>query len=761
MEAAAATADELREYIEQGTARGQSLKYAEDAVQAEQAGNIKAAASLYLSASVLSRTSGNYQKAIECGQKAIDLSRDAGPADIQAKALLQTARAYLRVAQQKRAAALAEEAAAYAGRYRMRGIEASANQLLGSIYRKTDLRTALKHLREAFDYYDTLLSEASGPEVSGTRKGKRAKRVFQQEGHVINFIDIATSLANAYLAANEIEAARDVLGRAARFSDDSPIRTMKIQMSLGDLDARLGHRGLALDRHLKACAAAVQLDLPHVVMQACRRTGNDLEHLGRQEESIAYYERAVRAIEDQRSMIQSEEMRSGYFDQMLGSYNDMINALVRLDRSEEAFSYSERSRARTFLDLLASKADLSRGRASSLIEEELQLKQRMSALQLKLDETDDLGIKDELDELQRAYADFLVRLRKDDPEHAALLSAEPLSLGAVQQLLGPNRALIEFHVLGGRTIRWIIRRHKASVAVIPEGRKEINARLHRLRAAIEKVGPLEDLKKDLRELHALLFRDGGIREGEELIFVPHDMLHYLPFAALVSREGRYLIEDHAVSYLSSASLLQFTRAKSRRVDGQAVAFGNPDLGNPAYSLRYAEREAREIRLVFPQSAVFLQQNATETRAKELSNRYSVVHFAAHAELNEKEPRATALRLATDSSNDGDLSVAEVFGMSLSSSLVVLSACETELGPISRGDEIVGLTRAFIYAGTPSVITTLWSVNDKAAYFLMADFYRHIRSMRKLDALRTAQIGLIKAYPHPFYWAAFMLTGDTE
>lgn len=761
MAAAAVTTGERLEYIEQGKARGQAKKFAEDARQAEQEGRLKEAADFYLNASILSRSSGDYQKAIEYGRKSIGISRTARQEGTEAKALLQTARAYHRIGKQEQAIKLAEEAAVFAATRGFRGVEAAANSLLGLLYRKTDPHTAMPYLRKAFDYYDNLLAEASGPEVSATRAGRQARKIVRQEGHISNFIDIATSLGSAYTAAGEFASAREVLGRTERFTGDSPVLTMKVMLSLGDLDAKLGDKEKALSEHRKACDLAARLDIPHFVMRGCRATGNDLEHLGKREEAIAYYERAVSAIEDQRSLIQSEEMRSSYFEQMLGSYNDMINALVRLGREREAFSYSERARARAFLDLLASKSDLSRGRRTALLEEERELKRRLSAVQLKLEETDDLGVKEDLDALKREYAEFLGRLRKEDPEHASLLSVEPLSLESVQRLLGPKQALVEFHVLGARTIRWIIRKDSSSILVIPEGRQAINARLRSLRAIIEKIGPLEELKKNLQELHALLFDNAGLRPEEELIFVPHDMLHYLPFAALVSGEGRYLIEDHAVSYLSSASLLQFTRAKSRTVDDQAVAFGNPDLGNPAYSLRYAEREAREVRLAFPRSAVFLQQQATETRAKELSESYSVIHFAAHAELNEQEPRATALRLAADSANDGDLSVAEVFGMSLASSLVVLSACETELGPISRGDEIVGLTRAFIYAGAPSVITTLWSVNDKAAYFLMADFYRHIRSLRKLDALRTAQLDLIKTYPHPFYWAGFMLTGDTE
>jgi CHAT domain-containing protein len=118
-------------------------------------------------------------------------------------------------------------------------------------------------------------------------------------------------------------------------------------------------------------------------------------------------------------------------------------------------------------------------------------------------------------------------------------------------------------------------------------------------------------------------------------------------------------------------------------------------------------------------------------------------------------------LAPDETHDGSLTVQDVYGLDLArADLVVLSACETQLGAQSRGDELVGLTRAFVYAGAPTVIASLWSVNDQATAVLMAAFYRHLREGRsKAQALQAAQSETRALYPHPYYWAAFVLTGD--
>ena len=172
----------------------------------------------------------------------------------------------------------------------------------------------------------------------------------------------------------------------------------------------------------------------------------------------------------------------------------------------------------------------------------------------------------------------------------------------------------------------------------------------------------------------------------------------------------------------------------------------------------------------------------------------VKHFATHAELNENDPLSSAVLLVKDAKEDGRLEVREIFGMDLKANLVVLSGCETGLGKLSTGDELVGLTRAFIYAGTPSVMASLWKVDDASTAQLMSNFYRNLKTMTKVEALRQAQLALIRgsgqsellarrgvggigklgetassALPvpsslsistsHPYFWAPFVLVGD--
>ena len=190
----------------------------------------------------------------------------------------------------------------------------------------------------------------------------------------------------------------------------------------------------------------------------------------------------------------------------------------------------------------------------------------------------------------------------------------------------------------------------------------------------------------------------------------------------------------------------------------------------------------------------MKKEASEEKSKSLSPSYDVLHFATHAQLNEDDPLSSAVLLAKGGKEDGRLEVREIFGMDLKANLVVLSGCDTGLGKLSTGDELVGLTRAFIYAGTPSVVASLWSVDDSSTAQLMASFYRNLKTMSKVEALRQAQLELIRgegrsdllarrgvggigklgetpepqspsqnpisiSTSHPYFWAPFILVGD--
>ena len=453
----------------------------------------------------------------------------------------------------------------------------------------------------------------------------------------------------------------------------------------------------------------------------------------------------------------------------------MILAYLQTKNPAEAFNYNERARSRAFLDILGSKVQLAKG---NLLEEERALQARISTLQARIgaqkeEEGEGEGeeenvsrrpvLRQELEEAQKAYGEFLAKVRKENKEQASLMSVEPLTLKELQELLDPGVSVLEYFVVRQAVLLWVVEKERLRFVRIPINRADLLKKVSSLRDAIYQVGEKEKFRGYSEELYKLLIEPAHAHiQGKELLIVPHDVLHYLPFQALVSSQGKYLVQDYPIYYLSSASLMQFTREKRRASKGKeerALVMGNPSLGDQAFNLRFAEREAKEVARVYPQSAVFLRSEATKPKAVSLSPSYDILHFAVHGELSQEDPLSSGLLLAGEGKEEGKLKAGEIFSLNLKADMVVLSACETGLGKITNGDEIIGLTRAFIYAGAPSVITTLWKVNDRASYELMQEFYTNLKTAKKSEALRQAQLKIMKEFPQPFFWAAYELNGE--
>ncbi|MBI2986049.1 MAG: CHAT domain-containing protein [Deltaproteobacteria bacterium] len=624
------------------------------------------------------------------------------------------------------------------------------------------------------------------------------------------------ALGDAYRRAGRLQDALQQYERAFNFIKEWGLRypyENALHQGMGEIFWQKKDFHQALEQFNLALTLAEKQQRPNVIRSASLRIADILGRTGKAADAISYYQKAIQQIESVRSLITTEEYRGSYFAGGLSAYAGMTRALLDVGKQEEAFNYTERSRSRVFLDVLGSKVQLS-GIKGGLLAEERTLKERIVSIRTRLGgrdgETNEDGqtaraiLRRELREAERAYADFFTRVRKENKEQASLMTVEPLTVKEVQELLDPGATLIEYFVTEREIFAWVVEKDKVRFVRVELPRKKRAGLVKSLRETIFALGDKDKFRVASTVLYQHLIE--GILPyvtGKELIIVPHDVLHYLPFHALVSPDGRYLIEKYPIYYLSSASLLQFTKEKRKAKGdlsavlaqaGRVLAFGNPDLGDPDKELKFAELEAQEVQRLYPQSTVLLKREATEEKGKTLSPQHDILHFATHAKLNEDDPLSSAILLAKDGTEDGRLEVREIFGMDLKANLVVLSACETGLGKLSTGDEIVGLTRAFIYAGTPSVVASLWKVEDSSTAYLMASFYKNLRTMSKVEALRQAQLELIRgqassdllarrgvggigrlgevpeAKPqslapvsvstsHPYFWAPFILVGD--
>ena len=489
--------------------------------------------------------------------------------------------------------------------------------------------------------------------------------------------------------------------------------------------------------------------------------GRALRAQNRLDEALNAFREAIRRHEDFRATFVSARNRNVVFERRLQAYH--LAALTSLDlgRVDAAFDLSERARARGFLDVLSHRTALSREGRPELLAEEQDLRARIEEVR-SLPETGPLASQRRrlLADAREAYDRFLERLQRVDAEQASLRAVEPVSLAGVRALLPADTVLVEYLVTPEETLVWAVDAAGASSARIAIAEEDLRARVERLRTTIEDRDR-DASERVAAELGASLLGILDTRPtARRLIVVPHGVLHYLPFQAL-RRRDRYLVEDVEVTYVPSASVIRFTREKAARPrSGPLVGIGNPDLGRSALDLAYAEQEVASLRARFPAATLLLGAEATRGRVRLLAPGARVLHFATHAELDDRDPLGSAILLAPSDGTNGRLEVHEIYGWSLAAELVVLSACETALGPVSEGDELVGLARAFIYAGAPSVVATLWQVDDRASAALMDRFYAGFATgATKAHALRAAQFEALRELGDPFFWAAYQLTGD--
>ena len=263
--------------------------------------------------------------------------------------------------------------------------------------------------------------------------------------------------------------------------------------------------------------------------------------------------------------------------------------------------------------------------------------------------------------------------------------------------------------------------------------------------------------------------------------VPDGVLWNLPFQALVNRSDQFLIEDYALYYSLSLTVLREMNQKKiagKKLDSSAIAFGNPVIGKDEQRdadlcpLPEAEVEVSSIAKSFGPGVtkVFIGRDASEKTFKALAPRFKVIHLATHGVIDNRNPLYSHLLLTkTDPENDGLLEAREIMDMTLHADMAVLSACETANGKISPGEGVIGMSWAFFVAGTRSMLVSQWKVNSAGTSQLMINFYdalqlnRNHSNTKKATAMRNASLQAIgdQKYRHPFYWAAFALIGSNE
>ncbi|MEL0027589.1 MAG: CHAT domain-containing protein [Perlucidibaca sp.] len=463
------------------------------------------------------------------------------------------------------------------------------------------------------------------------------------------------------------------------------------------------------------------------------------------------WQRAIDVIEKYRSSINTEANKIGFVGDKMSVYDALIDLQVSQGKAGDALVTAERAKSRALVDLLAERQDFSPPpgtRAEDIRAALARLRQAEARARWQSDSETGSG-----SELEAARAS----LEKLAPGLDALVAVRSPGLAEVRRLLQPGETLLLYHLSPGQLHAFTLTADR--VAVQSFASAGLAADIADLRQDLAEQSPAADTL--LRKLYERLIPDdlAPAKAPGKLLIVPHKSLHYVPFAALRGPKG-YLLEQWAIRVLPSAGLLPYLPPARTGYGDNLVILGNPDLGDASQDLPSAEQEARAIASQTGSTHLLLRAEASKSALRAAATEATALHVASHGEFRGDHPMESALFLAPDQRSDGRLTVADLYQLRLNARLVVLSACETGLGSIASGDDVVGLVRGFLYAGAGAIVSSLWQVDDSATSELMTDFYTRLPTSGSRDAMRQAQLDLRARHPHPFFWSAFFVTGAT-
>lgn len=747
---------------------------------------------------------GEAEDALRDLHRALEIFRRGGDRRMEGTVLATLGRTYLGLGEPERAQSVLEQALS---------LHRDAGNRRGTASVLRTLGQARRHLEDwhaAFEAYGEAL--ATSLELDD-RRGEATVRQLLGEAHAAE--------GSLRRAAPELGRAAELqrgLGDR-RQEAQALLELAKVRHGMGEASEvfRLFDGALAIFRRVRDPGEEAR------TLEARARTLHDL---GRISEALADATAAGALLEELRARAGGLRQRSTFLAARRGVYELHIELLMAHHRADpaagydrQAFAVSEGARSRMLLDILGEGTGLDTTARRHLRDAARRLAGRaelqMALLAGEHDEAEaeaaDRDVYDALAELERRRAE----LRRDSPGYAELTRHETLDVAGAQKLLDDETLLLEFVLGERRSFAWALSADAFTSFELPP-RREIEALARTAHADLATL----DLRtgRTSREartrLGALLLAPvaSRLRTARRLVVVPDGALHYLPFAAFPDPDGEaLLVARHDVVHLPSASVLAAVRRRTPSTAGSSKTIAvladpvfsprDPRLAaHPADSAKHIDtnthtetpnaveparlrgdlasldrlpatrREAAAITALVPPSESLVASGFGAHRGRVVGGElagYRYLHFATHGLLNAHHPELSGLVLSRldggGRPRGGFLSTADVYSLELGAELVVLSGCQTALGREIRGEGLVGLTRAFMAAGVPRVVASLWPVRDDATAELMTRFYRAMLDdgQPPAAALATAQRSISKErrWADPYFWAAFVLEGD--
>jgi len=665
-----------------------------------------------------------------------------------------------------------------AGKYGITGQIIWATIGMGDIYRDLgDFNRAEKYYRQAGESKDTLSVEAANLKASlDLRLGDvlDANEYFKAEGSIAGEGISSLRFAEMLIQSEKNDSALLFLNQSNHVFLEARNRQglANVKLLRGSI---LVDKGDFITARELLDSATLTPEFPETVWQAYYHLGRMYESLNQNDKAIESYMNSVSVIEKIRGNMTLDAFKSIYFDSKRDVYDRLINILLKNNKPIDAFQYSEKARARAFYDILANKKIDFRGSApGDLISMEQDKRIEIQKLYMLLQRGDAASVDNEgsrnsdtkqirntLMQAQNEYEELLQKIKLNNPSYGELITAQPVSFSDLQARIDPKTAVLSYWIRNKELVLWLITHSGVISKTVSIDKNDLTTIIEKTRRAIQSNSNVT-ATSGLSDLYQLLVApvEDNLAPFSNLVIIPNGPIHFLPFQALINMKGDYLVQHFNMIYAPSASIYTICNDRLIKTGSRFMGMALSDVivGNNV-GLPGTEDELKKILPLFPDNISAIGKESTETFVKKNAGNYNFIHFATHGSYNYRQPLYSYLLFSSTEEDDGRLNVSEVLEMNINAKLVTLSACETGLGNLDQGDELTGLSRAFIFAGSSAVIVSLWSVADYPTSLLMTNFYRYLKEYPMQVALSMAQRDVLKVFPQPLYWSPFILIGN--
>ncbi len=754
-----------------------AIEYYERALEiAREIGDRSRESSCYSNLGAAYRSSGDFRKAIEYCERALEIAREIGDRSGESSCSLTLGAAYSSLGDFGRAIEYEKEALEIAGEIGDRSRESKCYTGLGNAYGDLgDFRKAIEYHEKALEInreFGDRSGESSCYSNLGAAYGslgdfrkaieydEKALEINREFGDRSGESNCYGNLGIVYCSLGDFRKAIEYENKALEIAREIGDRSGESNCygNLGAAYRRSGNFKKAIRYHEKSLEIAREIG----DLDSERRSARNLawvygDHLNKPELAYDYCRNSIELSERISGRLIEEEDKIGFSSRTSDAYEYMIPLCLELKKGNEAFEFAERGKSRAFLDLLAAteikpSVELTPELRSLLDEEETYL------VKLRETQTQHLGQKDvsvepgEVDRILEELALIYSKAEELDPEYAFTRRGKPLSLSKIQDMLYLHKrdtVLVEYFVATEKLFIFVVssRDKELYVETVPISQEKLRRYVENYWRSVAKYSDFMDIGDSWLCIGSYLIDPISkyLVKGDLIYFIPYGLLHYLPLHAL-QLNGEPLIKNHSVTYSPSASLIKFCQNK-----------GSGELRSCASFGVVFENEAKRVAELFDVKP-FIGNAATKEQVIRTCADKDIIHFSCHGRFDTLDPLSSGVELY----DEEVLTAREIFRQKLNTELVTLSACETGISERRPGDELIGLTRAFLYAGAPSVIVSLWSVNASSTQELMVEFYKSLRKgTDKATALQQAQKKTMEKeeYSNPYYWAPFILVGD--